>query len=78
MQHLLQKNGFVYCGVIHLANGAPRLAFERAQWCLAEKSGSESGNDESERNESGRRICRDAECEWNESGRGICRGAECE
>ena len=29
MQHLLQKNGFVYCGVIHLANGAPRLAFER-------------------------------------------------
>ena len=30
MQHLLQKNGFVYCGVIHLANGAPRLAFERA------------------------------------------------
>ena len=24
MQHLLQKNGFVYCGVIHLANGAPR------------------------------------------------------
>ena len=30
MQHLLQKNGFVYCGVIHLANCAPRLAFERA------------------------------------------------
>ena len=30
MQHLLQKNGFVYCGVIHLATGAPRLAFERA------------------------------------------------
>ena len=30
MQHLLQKNGFVYCGVIHLANGAPRMAFERA------------------------------------------------
>ena len=29
MQHLLQKNGFVYCGVIHLANGAPRMAFER-------------------------------------------------
>ena len=25
MQHLLQKQ-FVYCGVIHLANGAPRLA----------------------------------------------------
>ncbi len=30
MQHLLQKNGFVYCGVIHLANGVLRLAFERA------------------------------------------------
>ena len=24
------KNGFVYCGVIHLAKRAPRLAFERA------------------------------------------------
>lgn len=29
MQHLLEQNGFVYCGVIHLANGAPRLAYER-------------------------------------------------
>ena len=34
MQHLLQKNGFVYCGVIHLANGAPRLAFERVAVAL--------------------------------------------
>ena len=29
-----KKNGFVYCGVIHLANGAPRLAFERAAVAL--------------------------------------------
>lgn len=29
MQHALAQNGFVYCGVIHLANGAPRLAYER-------------------------------------------------
>ena len=30
MQRMLQKNGFVYCGVIHLAeNGEPRLAYHR-------------------------------------------------
>lgn len=29
MQHLLEQNGFSYCGVIHLADGAPRLAYER-------------------------------------------------
>lgn len=29
MQHLLEQRGFQYCGVIHLANGAPRLAYER-------------------------------------------------
>ena len=29
MQHLLEQNGFEYCGVIHLTNGAPRLAYER-------------------------------------------------
>lgn len=28
MQHALAKNGFGYCGVIHLANGDPRLAFD--------------------------------------------------
>ena len=27
MHHVLQKYGFVYCGVIHLANGAPRDAY---------------------------------------------------
>lgn len=29
MQHALEKNGFHYCGIIYLANGDPRLAFQR-------------------------------------------------
>lgn len=29
MQRVVVKNGFVYCGVIYLANGAPRLAYEK-------------------------------------------------
>lgn len=28
MQSLLRKYGFQYCGIIHLANGDPRLAFQ--------------------------------------------------
>lgn len=28
MQHQIQKCGFRYCGIIRLANGAPRLAYE--------------------------------------------------
>ena len=28
MQALVRKHGFRYCGVIHLANGDPRLAYE--------------------------------------------------
>lgn len=28
MQHLLEKNGFVRCGIIHLANGEPRIAYQ--------------------------------------------------
>ena len=28
MQSCLQKNGFAYCGVIYLANGDPRRAYE--------------------------------------------------
>lgn len=27
MQHLLEKNGFERCGIIYLANGAPRIAY---------------------------------------------------
>ena len=29
MQHVLEKNGFRKCGIIHLANGDPRLAYEK-------------------------------------------------
>lgn len=29
MQHLLQKHGFTYCGVIYLASGDERLAYQR-------------------------------------------------
>ena len=31
MQHLLQKYGFSYCGIIHLANGDERLAYQKLQ-----------------------------------------------
>ena len=29
MQRALEKNGFKYCGVIHIANGDPRVAYQR-------------------------------------------------
>lgn len=29
MQHLLVSNGFKRCGIIHLANGEPRIAYQR-------------------------------------------------
>lgn len=29
MQHILQKQGFRHCGVIHLANGDPREAYQK-------------------------------------------------
>lgn len=29
MQHLIMKHGFGYCGVIYLADGQPRLAYQR-------------------------------------------------
>jgi len=28
MRHLVEKEGFVYCGVIYLADGNPRMAYE--------------------------------------------------
>ena len=28
MQHVIEKNGFQYCGVIYLADGSPRVAYE--------------------------------------------------
>lgn len=29
MQHLILKNGFNKCGIIHISDGSPRLAYER-------------------------------------------------
>lgn len=29
MQHLILKHGFIYCGIIHLASGDERLAYQR-------------------------------------------------
>ena len=29
MRHLLAREGFTYCGIIHVANGTPRLAYQR-------------------------------------------------
>ncbi len=31
MQHLLEKNGFVKCGIIYVANGTPRIAYQRSK-----------------------------------------------
>lgn len=32
MQNMLQKNGFRYCGKIHLENGEPRIAFQKIRF----------------------------------------------
>ena len=29
MQHLLEANGFVRCGIIHVADGTPRIAYQK-------------------------------------------------
>lgn len=29
MQHILEKNGFVRCGIIYLKNGSPRIAYQK-------------------------------------------------
>ena len=31
MQHCIEKAGFTYCGIIYLADGAPRLAYQKLQ-----------------------------------------------
>lgn len=31
LQHILKKDGFHYCGIIYLANGDERLAFQRVE-----------------------------------------------
>lgn len=30
MQNILQKNGFIRCGIIYVSNGTPRIAFQRS------------------------------------------------
>lgn len=32
MQHLICKNGFQKCGIIHVLDGTPRIAYERIKW----------------------------------------------
>ena len=45
MRRMLEKNGFVPCGIIHLANGDPRVAYEK-------RTGSaESGTEETHENQ---------------------------
>lgn len=43
MRHLLQKNGFTYCGIIYLLNGDERLAYQKLQ--NKEKNGGEYENE---------------------------------
>lgn len=31
MQHLLEKHGFMRCGIIYVANGTPRIAYQKNQ-----------------------------------------------
>lgn len=46
MQHLLEKNGFVRCGIIHLANGAPRIAYQFA----GDSTNYQGSNEQSQQN----------------------------
>ena len=32
MRHCIEKAGFRYCGIIHLLNGDPRMAFQKIKW----------------------------------------------
>lgn len=32
MRHLLEKEGFVYCGIIYMPDGSPRVAYEWWRW----------------------------------------------
>ncbi|MCI8661120.1 MAG: GNAT family N-acetyltransferase [Lachnospiraceae bacterium] len=34
MQNMLKKNGFLYCGIIHIRNGEERIAFQKARAAL--------------------------------------------
>lgn len=39
MQHLLEKNGFKRCGIIFVANGTPRIAYQREKHLKNKKNG---------------------------------------
>ena len=34
MQHILEKNGFTRCGVIHVKDGSPRFAYQKMAMAL--------------------------------------------
>lgn len=38
MQHILEKNGYVYCGRIYVEDGTPRRAYQKASMCLPESA----------------------------------------
>lgn len=44
MQRVITQSGFAYCGVIYLANGAPRLAYECVLLQSAEQTGAWNAN----------------------------------
>ncbi|MCD7898551.1 MAG: GNAT family N-acetyltransferase [Bacteroides sp.] len=33
MQHILEKEGFIRCGIIYIANGTPRIAYQKYNGC---------------------------------------------
>lgn len=37
MQHVLEKNGFVPCGIIHVEDGTPRIAYQTHKGEMAER-----------------------------------------
>ncbi len=39
MRHLLEKNGFSECGIIHVEDKSPRIAFQRLNLCAKGQSG---------------------------------------
>ena len=34
MQHLLEENGFTRCGIIHVEDGTPRIAYQKMSLTL--------------------------------------------
>ena len=38
MRHLLEREGFIYCGIVYMGDGSPRVAFEWWRWDEVEDS----------------------------------------